>query len=93
MELEYRKLSDDEVARDLPQGWSTDGGAIKRTYEFGEYMQGVEFATKIAHAADAMDHHPDMALGYKRLEVTISTHSVGGLSPYDLELARRIDAL
>ncbi len=94
-ELAYRKLSDEEIEQGLAQlqGWSRHGDAIHRLVEFASYKDGVVFACAVAHLADAMDHHPDLTIGYRKVEIVLSTHSVAGLSPYDLELAKRIQTL
>ena len=95
MQLEYRLLNDDEIASQLATtpGWSVREGMLTRTFEFSSYKSGVDFAVRVADAADAMDHHPDLTIGYQKVTVAVNTHSVGGLSPYDFELARRVDAL
>ena len=74
-------------------GWERDGDAITKTYTFGAYMDGIAFVNGTAEAAEAADHHPDMAVGYKRVTVTLSTHSSGGISQKDLDLAAALEAL
>ena len=74
-------------------GWSRDGDAITKTYTFGAYMDGIAFVYGAAEAAEAEDHHPDMAVGYKRVTVTLSTHSSGGISQKDLDLAAALEGL
>jgi 4a-hydroxytetrahydrobiopterin dehydratase len=95
MKLEYRKLTETELAEGLKRltGWSVIDGKLSRSFDFPEYMNGLEFVTRVATTAQEMDHHPDIFLGYKKATVAVSTHSVDGLSPYDLELASRIDRL
>jgi 4a-hydroxytetrahydrobiopterin dehydratase len=95
MELAYRQLSGDEIQEGLNalNGWSVEGERIAKTFEFGEYLQGADFGRKVADTANALDHHPDIEIGYKKVRVSVNTHSVGGLSPYDFELAKRIDQL
>lgn len=94
MKLEYRQLSGDEIEAGIRElgGWSVEGEKLAKSYEFPSYKDGVSFAVKVADIADEMDHHPDIEIGYKKVRVSVNTHSVGGLSPYDLELARRIDS-
>ena len=67
--------------------------AIAKTYAFGAYMDGIAFVNGAAEAAEAADHHPDMAVGYKRVTVTLTTHSSGGISQKDLDLAAALEAL
>ena len=56
-------------------------------------MNGIAFVNGAAQAAEAADHHPDMAVGYKRVTVTLTTHSSGGISQKDLDLAAALDTL
>lgn len=94
-ELAYRKLTADEIASGLDAlpNWTREGDEIVRTIGFESYLAGVEFVVAVAREAEALDHHPDLFIGYRKVTIRISTHSVGGLSPYDLELARRVDAI
>ncbi|MCX7800118.1 MAG: 4a-hydroxytetrahydrobiopterin dehydratase [Fimbriimonadales bacterium] len=78
--------------RDLP-GWTFENGAIRLEREFGSYSEGVLFANGAAALAEAMDHHPDLTIGYRRVVVSLSTHSAGGVTELDLEFARRLTAL
>ena len=89
------KLGDEAIAAGLAglAGWERDGDAITKTYTFGAYMDGIAFVNGTAEAAEAADHHPDMAVGYKRVTVTLSTHSSGGISQKDLDLAAALEAL
>ena len=90
------KLSDEAIAAGLAglAGWERDGDAITKTYTFGAYMDGIAFVNGTAEAGGrAADHHPDMAVGYKRVTVTLSTHSSGGISQKDIDLAAALEAL
>ncbi len=89
------KLGDEAIAAGLAglAGWEREGDAITKTYTFGAYMDGIAFVNGTAEAAEAADHHPDMAVGYKRVAVTLSTHSSGGISQKDLDLAAALEAL
>lgn len=89
------RLSDEAIAAGLAglAGWSRDGDAIAKTYAFGAYMDGIAFVNATAEAAEAADHHPDMAVGYKRVTVTLTTHSSGGISQKDLDLATALESL
>jgi 4a-hydroxytetrahydrobiopterin dehydratase len=94
-DLAYVKLSDDEVADRLKalEGWAILDGQLCKRFEFKTYKDGVVFATAVGYVADNLNHHPDLAIGYGKVTVAVNTHDVGGISPYDFELARRIDAL
>ena len=93
--LEYRLLTDLEIAHGLKEldEWAVEGGKLSRRYEFKTYKDGLVFAVAVGHIADRLDHHPDLEIGYAKVKIAVNTHAVGGLSPYDLELAHRIDAL
>ena len=89
------KLSDEAISAGLASlaGWERDGGAITKTYAFGAYMDGIAFVNGTAEAAETADHHPDMTVGYKRVTVTLTTHSSGGISQKDLDLAAALESL
>lgn len=95
MDLAYRLLTPDELDNGLRElrGWAVEGGMLTKTFTFDCYQKGLVFASTVGYVADSLDHHPDLSILYQRVVVAMSTHSVNGLSPYDLELARRIDAL
>lgn len=93
-ELSYVRLSDNEIAERLSRlpGWSIENGTLTRAYSFSSYASGVVFASAVAFLADALNHHPDLMIGYQKVRVSLSTHDAdGGLTAYDFELARRID--
>jgi 4a-hydroxytetrahydrobiopterin dehydratase len=94
-ELAYVKLSDEEVDQELRglDRWTVENGQIAKTFTFKTYKDGVVFAAAVGYAADKLNHHPDIALGYAKVRIAVNTHDVGGLSPYDFELARRIEAI
>ncbi len=67
--------------------------AIQRTVTFKDFGQAFAFMTRVALKAEAMDHHPEWFNVYNRVEITLSTHDVGGLSERDVALARFIDSI
>lgn len=90
------KLSDAEIEAGLRglTGWSQDGIAIKKTFVRKGFVDAVDFIQKIVPVAEELDHHPDVRIfAYKRVEILISTHSVGALTEKDFDLARKIEAL
>jgi 4a-hydroxytetrahydrobiopterin dehydratase len=93
--LEYRAVSSEEVTTEMKglPAWTSSGDAISRMFSFEAYQEGLVFASAVGYVADHLDHHPDITIGYKTVLVKSSTHSTGGLSPYDFELAERIDGL
>jgi 4a-hydroxytetrahydrobiopterin dehydratase len=88
------RLSDDEIQEQLGavDGWSRDGDAITKEFERGDFTGSVNFVNAIAPRAEEMNHHPDLAISWSKVTVTITTHSEGGLTANDFALAREIDA-
>lgn len=95
MSLEYRLLSESEIGAAIAARptWQVIDGKLAKTWTFSSYKDGLVFATAVGFVADGLDHHPDIAIGYQKVHVAMNTHAVGGLSPYDLALADKIDAL
>ena len=88
-------LSDSEVQERLAglSGWTRSGVAIEKSFKRDDFVGSVEFVSSLVEPAEAMNHHPDLAISWDTVTVTISTHSEGGLTAADFELAGRIDAL
>ena len=88
-------LNDDEIQSKLDElpGWERDGDAIKREYKFEDFQASVDFVNRITPPAEEMNHHPDLTIRWNVVECTLSTHSQGGLTEDDFELAGRIDSL
>ena len=83
--------SDDEIANRLPREWERDGDEIVRVYEFDDYLKGVAFATEIAEIAEEEFHHPEITIGYKTVEVRLTSHEEGGITDKDLHMAELFD--
>lgn len=77
---------------DMP-GWEVESDALRREFEFDDYMSGIGFVNGLAEVAEEMDHHPDLEVGYARVVVWISTHSEGGITEKDFDLAAAADAV
>jgi len=75
--------------------WELDeaGKEISRSFEFKNYYEAMAFVNALAWIAHEQDHHPDLQVGYNRVQVRFSTHSIGGLSENDFICAAKIDAL
>lgn len=73
--------------------WQRVGGAIERVFDCGDFVGAVDFVKRIVPLAEAANHHPDIAISWKNVTVTLTTHSEGGLTDKDFALAREIDAL
>jgi 4a-hydroxytetrahydrobiopterin dehydratase len=88
-------LSDEEVEHRLDKlpEWTREDDAIKRGFKFEDFQASVDFVNRITPPAEEMNHHPDIAISWNRVEITLATHSEGGLTDADFELASRIDAL
>ena len=88
-------LSDEEIERglaDLPD-WRREGDALVREVELGDFVGSVEFVNRLVPEAEEMNHHPDLSISWNRVTVKLTTHSQGGITASDFELARRIDGL
>jgi 4a-hydroxytetrahydrobiopterin dehydratase len=90
-----RKLSAGDIAIQLARlpEWRQHADTIVRELRFPAYLAGVDFAVAVAHAAEAMNHHPDLTIGWRKLTITLSTHDAGGLTELDFALAAQIEAL
>lgn len=88
------KLAEDEVEARLQalSGWKRDGSEIEKKFKFAGFKESMAFVNRVAEAADAMDHHPDIEIKYDKVELKLSTHSEGGLTDKDFDLAAQIDA-
>jgi len=88
-------LSDAEIEARIAElpGWARQGEAISKTFEQGDFVGSVRFVERIVEPAEAMNHHPDLEISWDKVKVTISTHSEGGLTAADFELAGKVDAL
>ncbi|HKZ15077.1 MAG TPA: 4a-hydroxytetrahydrobiopterin dehydratase [Solirubrobacterales bacterium] len=88
-------LGDDEIEAKLAEldGWDRSAEAIVKTFKRGDFVGSVKFVDALVAPAEAMGHHPDLEISWDTVTVTISTHSEGGLTAADFELAARIDAL
>ena len=74
--------------------WSQRPDALERDFEFEDFAAAMKFVSAVADAAEAANHHPDILVhGSNKVRLTLSTHSEGGLTEKDHELARRIDGL
>ncbi len=88
-------LSESEVTAALRElhGWSGDTSAVSRTVTAPDFPGAIRIVDAVAVAADEMNHHPDIDIRFKKVTFTLSTHSAGGVTAKDLELAALIDAI
>ncbi len=73
--------------------WETDEKAIERVFEFDDFTQAIDFVNAVAEIAEEEDHHPDIDIRWNKVRLCLSTHSEGGLTALDFQLARKIDTL
>ncbi len=88
-------VSDDEIRSRLEglSGWEPSESAIAKDFRFETFPQSVAFVVAVGFAAEAANHHPDLDIRYNRVHVELSTHSEGGVTEKDLELAAKIEGL
>jgi 4a-hydroxytetrahydrobiopterin dehydratase len=94
--MAYTPLTDAEITDGLSKlkGWERDGDKITKSFKFDKYLEGTAFASAIGVICEAQDHHPDLVIGYKKVQVSFSTHDAGNrLSEKDFNAAAAIDAL
>jgi 4a-hydroxytetrahydrobiopterin dehydratase len=73
--------------------WIEHEGALERTYELPSFPEAIAFVGRVAELAEAANHHPDIAISYRKVTLRWTTHSAGGITDRDYELARRSDGV
>lgn len=88
-------LSDEEVEARLErmEGWERRGDAIRREFKLKDFVGSVDFVNRVVPVAEEMNHHPDVSIAWNAVTLSLSTHSKGGITESDFDLARRIDSL
>lgn len=88
-------LSNDEVdaAAEALEGWQRADGALRRSVTFPTYLDGIDMVRRVAELAERADHHPDIDIRWRTVNFALSTHSEGGITLKDVELAAQIDRL
>jgi 4a-hydroxytetrahydrobiopterin dehydratase len=88
-------LSQQQIEAAIAAGdWSRDGEAIVREWSFADFVRAIAFVNRVAEVAQDANHHPDIHLhGWNKVRLELSTHSEGGLTQADFDLAARIDDL
>jgi 4a-hydroxytetrahydrobiopterin dehydratase len=82
-----------EAVASLGEGWADRDGVLRKEYSFADFATAMSFANRVAEAAEKADHHPDMLVGWGRVELAWVSHDVGGISERDVEMARTSDRL
>lgn len=75
---------------ELP-GWAGDAMAIRKTYNFPDFLGAIAFVNRAANLAEQAQHHPDIDIRYSRVTVALSTHDAGGVTRKDIDLARALE--
>lgn len=89
------RLSESEIEsrlQDLP-GWDGDDEELERAYSFADFKEAMFFVNAVAGVAEAMNHHPEIEISYNEVEIELTTHSEGGVTEKDFELAVRIEQI
>lgn len=89
------KLTESEILEKLPtaKGWERHGDMLVRSWQFPSFRRALEFVNQVAALAEKFDHHPEIVLSYRTVQLELSTHSEGGLTNRDFALAGEINAL
>ncbi len=90
-----KRLTDGEISKRLKslKGWSHKGRFITKTFEFDEFMEGIAFIRRVARVAEAQEHHPDIHVRYTSITLSVQTHSEGGVTEWDFDLAKTIEKM
>ena len=87
-------ISPDEINKSLNnKGWNYIDKKISKKFKFDSYMEGIEFINKMAELAETNNHHPDITIGWCRVDVSISSHEMGGVTTKCVNLATGIDLI
>ncbi len=88
-------LNEEKISARLAalEAWERDGKSISRTFEFKGFAAAIEFVNEVADLAEDANHHPDIDIRWNKVSLTLSTHSAGGLTASDFDLADDIDKI
>jgi len=94
MSTKIVKLNDIEIQRHLRElsGWQINGGELQREFSLASFPSAIFFVSTIAQLAELEAHHPDILISYNKVALTLSTHTVSGITAKDFMLAQKIDA-
>ena len=76
-----------------PDGWTEVDGALERTFQLESFVEALAFVNRVGELAESEDHHPDIAINYNRVTLRWWTHTAGGVTDRDRDLAERSSAL
>ena len=83
--------SEIDVALQKLPGWARSGNSIERIFQFDEFAEAMRFVNKIANAAEAANHHPDILINYNKVALTLVSHDSGGVTQRDIRMAGKIN--
>lgn len=88
-------LNESEITQALADlaSWTREGDSLTRTVDCPDFLAAIAFVVRVADAAEAADHHPDIDIRWRKVTFTLSTHSEGGITGKDTQLAHQIDDL
>lgn len=85
--------ADIDAALGTLDGWSLEGDQITKEFSLGDFRQAIAFVVRAAFEAESANHHPDIDIRYSKVTVGLTTHSEGGITEKDVEVARAVQAL
>ena len=93
--MERKKLSPDEIEQAIKglNGWRAENDKLVKRFEFPTFAESLAFVNKVGERAEAANHHPDIKLGWGYAEFEITTHDRGGITDFDLALAKEIESI
>jgi 4a-hydroxytetrahydrobiopterin dehydratase len=89
-------LTKDEIAKNISvlSGWMQEENQIEKEFQFKDFAEAIAFVNKVGVEAEKMNHHPDIFIhSWNKVKITISTHSEGGITKKDFQLAEKIEGL
>ena len=92
MATKFTAVEIQQALSGLP-GWAAQGDAITKTFTFADHISAFSFVTRVAMAAEVLDHHPDLRIVYNTVDIRLNSHDAGGVTARDVKLAQRIEAL
>ena len=88
-------LKESEIKEELKRlpGWTFSANAIRRDYEFKDFLEAMAFVNKVAAKAEAANHHPDIDIRYNKVVLALTSHDAGGVTRRDIRMAKEINEL
>ena len=89
------RLTQSQISQQMKKlpDWTIEGGQLRRTYEFKNFIEAIAFVNRLVEPAEKAGHHPDIAISYNRVAISLTTHDAGGLTQQDFDLAQTISQL